>query len=139
MPYQLQFDRNLRILLVIYEGDVVDISEVGKEIIPHFDELRPSAVIVDFTAITSLDVPGERVRHQSQIDVALVRDANTPVALVVPPQEHLYGLARMYELSANPSFPRLHIVATREEAFTSLDIVDAKFDKLVLPGQELTL
>lgn len=75
MTYQLQFDYNLRILLVVYEGKICgwDISEVGKEITPHFDALKPSAVIVDLTAITSFDVASHLVRSQAKRDVALVR------------------------------------------------------------------
>jgi hypothetical protein len=135
MPYQLQFDYKLRILLVVYEGNIRgwDISEVGMEITPHFGALRPAAVIVDLAAITSFDVAGDIVRHQAKSDVALVRDTDTPVALVVPRQPHLYGLARMYELSANPPFPRLDIFYSREEALASLKIADPKFEKLVLP------
>lgn len=135
MTYQLQFDYNLRILLVVYERKICgwDISEVGKEITPHFDALKPSAVIVDLTAITSFDVASDLVRSQAKRDVALVRGTNTPIALVIPRQPHLYGLARMYELSANPSFPRLQIFYSREEALASLKVADPKFEKLVLP------
>ena len=135
MPVQVQFDGSLRILLVVYEGNIRgwDISEVYKEIAHHFDELRPSAVIVDFAAITSFDVPGDIVRFQAKKDVALLGDTNTPVVLVIPRQQHLFGLARMYELSANPPFPELRIVHSREEALTGLNIVSPNFDKLVLP------
>ncbi len=137
MPHQLQFDYTLRILLVVYEGTVSgwDLSEVEKEITPNFDALRPSAVIVDLAAITSFDVAGDIVRSRAKRDVALVWDTNTPVALVVPRQPHLYGLARMYELSADPDFPRLHIFYSREEALASIEVADPKFQKLVLPGR----
>lgn len=135
MPHQLQFDYTLRILLVVYEGSICggDLAEVEKEITPHFAALRPTAVIVDLTAITSFDVAGDIVRSRAKRDVALVQGTNTPVALVVPRQPHLYGLARMYELSANPDFPRLHIFYSREEALASVEVANAKFEKLVLP------
>ena len=134
MPHRFEFDSEARVLLAILEGAMHgwEISVAANEITPHFDDLRLSAVIADFTAVTDFDVAGAMIRLQSKRDVAVVR--NTHYVLVVP-QTHMFGLARMYELSADPPFPHLQIVRTREEAFASLKLSSPKFASLVLPQQ----
>ena len=133
MPHRFEYDSAARVLLL--EGEIRgwDISAAAKDLAPYLDELRLAAIIADFTAVTVFDVAGAMIGLQSKRDAALVRD--TPLALLVP-QTHKFGLARMYELSADPSFSRLQIVRTREEAFASLKLPTLRFESLVFPNPE---
>ena len=131
MPYHLEFDSEHRILLVIFEGEVHgwEISEASNEVRPRFSDLNASAVISDLSAVTNADFTGSMVRHQAKVDVSYLQKV---AFIMVAPRTHLYGLARMYELSANPSFAALRVVHSREEAFAALDVQDPKFDRVTL-------
>lgn len=135
MPYHFEFDTRHRILLVFYEGEVHgwEIADASKELSPRFDNLKLSAVIGDFSAVTVADFEGSIVRWLSKKDVSFV--GKTPFVIVVQ-RVHMFGLARMYELSADPSFPALRIVHNREEAFAALNLQNPKFEKVTLDELE---
>lgn len=131
MAYRLQFDSKQKVLLVIHEGEVHgwEIESLGDGLRRRFGELNPSITISDFSTATTVDVSSEMIRHLAK------KDGSFPKAMrrfIVAPADHLFGLARMYELSAHPPFAALQVVRSREEALAAIGIEALKLEPLVL-------
>jgi hypothetical protein len=131
MPYSLEFDLEHRILLVIHEGEVHgwEIEKLGDELRPHLGELNPSVAISDFSTATTVNVSSQMIRHLATKDTSFPQ---TMRRFIVAPPDHLFGLARMYEMSADPPFAALQVVRSREEALTALGGPNLKLERLVL-------
>ena len=130
MPHRLEFDFEHRILHIIHEGEIHgrDIEELGDQLKPQLGELNPSATISDFSPATSVHMNSQMVRHLAMKDTFAF--PQTMRRLIVAPLDYQFGLARMYEMSADPPFAELSVVRSLEEAFAALGFQNLKFQKL---------
>ena len=131
MAYRLQFDSKQRVLLVIHEGEVRgwEIESLSDELRQRFSELNPSTTISDFSTATTVDVSAEMIRHLAKKDGSFPK---TMRRFIVAPLDYMFGLARMYELSAHPPFAALQIVRRREEALAAIGTESLQLEPLVL-------
>ena len=120
MPHRVEFDVEHKILLVIHEGEVHgrEIEELGDKLRPLLGELNPSAAISDFSEATAVDINSQMVRHLARKDTSSF--PRRIRRFIVAPHDYQFGLARMYELSAEPPFADLHVVRRKEDALATL-------------------
>jgi len=130
MAHRLEFDFQRRILLIIHEGTVngQEIETLGDHVRTQLDVLNPSAAISDFSGATAVDIDGQMVRHLAMKDAASVLRSLRRV--IVAPREYQFGMARMYEICAYPSFADLHVVRSKKEALALLGVQNPGFEKL---------
>jgi hypothetical protein len=129
MPYYFEFDPEHRILLVVLEGDVVEreMLKINGDIKAHVTGLNPSAGISDFSAVTTFAVASHTMRLAALQPSPY--DEQTP-RFIVAPRDHLFGLARMYQLIGSRTRAKLHVVRSREEVFSALGVQNPKFERL---------
>jgi hypothetical protein len=129
MPYYFEFDPEHRILLVVLEGDVVEreMLKINGDIKAHVTDLNPSAGISDFSAVTTFAVASHTMRLAALQPSPY--DEQTP-RFIVAPRDHLFGLARMYQLIGSRTRAKLQVVRSREEVFSALGVQNPKFERL---------
>lgn len=80
--------------------------------------------IVDFSRVTRFEV-SNRAIHDLAASSPLM-PAQFP-RVVVASGDHVYGVARMFEMLSEETRPNLEVVRTMEEAYKLLDIKEPKF------------
>lgn len=125
MPFRFEFDDEHKILLVLGEGEIrdPDVLSINGVIASYVERLHPAAGISDLSAVTKFEVSAESMRTAAQRPPY---PKGTP-RFVVAPQDHLYGMARMYELSETKSGGTLRIVRNRQQALDALGVKDPEF------------
>ena len=131
MAHRLEFDVEHKILLIIHWGAVHgrEIETLGDELKLRLSELNPSAAISDFSEASAVDISSHMVRHLAMKDTTSV--LRTLPRIIVAPDDHKFGLARMYEMCAYPPFVALQVVRSKKEALAELGVRDPQFTKLV--------
>ena len=131
MAYRLQFDSKQKVLLVIHEGEVHawEIETLADELRQRLSELNPSTTISDFSTATTINLTTDMIRHLAERDAAF---PPTMRRFIVAPLDYMFGLARMYELSAHPPFASLQVVRRREDALVAIGTDTLKLEPLVL-------
>jgi hypothetical protein len=129
MPYYFEFDPAHRILLVVLEGDVGDheMLKINDDIKAHVTDLNSSVGISDFSTVTTFRVATYTMRMAALQPSPY--DEQTP-RFIVAPRDHLFGLARMYQLIKSRTRANLQVVRSREEVFSALGVQNTKFEKL---------
>lgn len=127
MPGHFEFDSQHKILLLVAEGHIEDpeIMAAKDSIAAQVKRLKPSAGITDLSAVTDFDVSSEAMRAAAR------QPSPYPEAIptfIVAPLDHLFGLARMYELFGSLNRTNLKVVRSRQEALAALGAPDAKFE-----------
>ena len=120
MPVEVAVDRNNRVVITTYSGEVSDadvarqISEVQRHA-PYQDGYR---VITDFTRATQFNISTDKIRS--------VADTESPLAnakrVMVAPSDVAYGTSRMFQALATQTRPNIVVVRTLEEAYAALGI-----------------
>lgn len=115
MAVQVAIDVGQRLVISTFSGELVDgdlfavYPLVGS--LPGFD---PSfSEILDFTAVNSTSV------STSAIQVTSRRESNfnpSSTHVIIAPDDHLFGLARMSQVFAESARPNVVVVRTLEEA-----------------------
>jgi len=129
MPYHFEFDPAHRILLLVYEGDVQgrEVEAANLEMAGHVARLKPAGGLADLTAIQTFNVTADQMRR-----VALQPSpypADTPRFIIVP-TDHLFGMARMYEIIADRPPEKLTVVRSWKAALDGLGVKEAKFKRI---------
>ncbi len=129
MAHHFEFDSENKILLMVMEGEVDsrEIQESNDRIRKYVEQLKPSAGIGDFTAVTKLTVSSSVVRSAAL--QASPYPEETP-RFIVAPTDYVFGMARMYELVADRPNAALKVVRTREAALAELGVKDARFERV---------
>lgn len=129
MPSHFEFDFEHKILLLVLEGEVgnAEILASNSKTAEQVNRLQPSGIIADVSGVTKADVSSEVIGSTARRP-----GPHTPEAalFIVAPQEHLFGMARMYEMVGSRTRPNLRIVRTREEALAGLGVPNAKFERV---------
>ena len=131
MPFRCEFEREHRILLVLFEGDIRDAEALTIKgvIASYLERLHPAAGIADLSAVKAFEVSTHALR-------ATARQPPYPEDIrrfIVAPQDHLFGMARMYELSEASSRANLQVVRSRAQALAALGVQNPKFEPVSPP------
>jgi hypothetical protein len=131
MPVRFEFDYGHKILLVLFEGDMRDAEAftIKAKVVSYMERLRPLAGIADLSGVKTFDVSGQTMR-------TVARQPPHPEEIprfIVAPQDHVFGMARMYELTETKTEGKMHVVRSREQALETMGVKDAKFEPVELP------
>src|SRR5437867_2667212 len=136
MSHQFQFDPASRLLLCQIEGVVTDASlrEYYRDVGRYVRKIQPSAGIVDFTGVTSFRVSTATIRELADSPPP-VQDPKVP-RFIVAPTDHIFAMARMFELQGDKTRPLLQVVRTLAEAYALLDIRDPQLEPVGLTAAD---
>ena len=130
MPYQFDFDSNHRILRCQFEGRVT--NEEFAQHLPttwqHVARLDPRGGITDLSLITSWEVTLEKLRALARVQ-PLVRLMGRPIVMLAT-SDHIFGLARMFEVESENTRRNLHVVRTWKEAGAILGVQEFHFEPI---------
>lgn len=120
MPVHVSVDRNRKLVVSTYSGDVTD-----ADVVRQVSEIRQQApygpayrVITDFTQVTQFNISSGEIRS--------VADSESPLAqarrVMVAPSDVAYGTSRMFQSLALRTRPNITVVRTLAEAYAALGI-----------------
>jgi hypothetical protein len=131
MPYSLYFDSENKIVLVAFEGRVT--NELLTQF-QHGDARRIVAAIdfrstiLDFSDVDSFEVTAETVRALAWEDPP-DPDSSRPRVMVAP-EDHVFGLCRIYASHGEDTRPNLHVVRSMEHACAILSVAQPRFEPI---------
>jgi hypothetical protein len=130
MPYRFDFDATNRILRGRFDGCVTDevLKEYYRIAAGYVEQVDPRSGITDFSAVTSFEVSAETVRELAR-SVPAMPDPGR-IRVVLAPVDHVFGMARLFQLVGEHTRPNLHIVRTLREAWAVLGVQDPQFGQL---------
>ena len=120
MAHHFEYDSEHHILLVVLEGNLTREEILGyhKEVERTLGAYEFLFAITDTTAVVGGTLPGNLAFELSAYDVFAHRRIPR---FIVAPQNHLYGVARMYELTSNASPTSLQVVRTEKRLSRPLE------------------
>ena len=129
MSFHVEFSQKDKILRVSFRDSIQDddMRDYYRTVASAQSTVGPCSGICDFSNIERLQVTSNMVK-----DLA----ARPPVVLpgfkhvIVAPQDHVYGLVRMYETLTGRN--NTIIVRSLDEAYKTLGLVEPEFGPLVL-------
>lgn len=130
MPYHFEYDSQSKILMAKFEGQVTeelirDCYQAWKSLIAVTD-LRGN--LADLSNVASFEVSPEAIRVIAAL--APVDPIASRPRVVVAPESHIFGFARMFEVFGEATRPNLHAVRTLREAYALLGITSPQFKPL---------
>jgi len=112
---QLTIDVNEKLVVATYSGEINDaeILDLVSQIRFHPDFHSSFSLIVDFSGVTDGTISTLAVQARSR-QGSILSPASKRV--IVAPQAHIFGLARMFEGLVEQGRPNLVVVGTVDEA-----------------------
>jgi hypothetical protein len=115
MGVRLTIDVNQRLVISTFSGELSDAELLGHaSLIRSHPDFDPSfSEILDFSGVTGSNLSASAVRELSRrVSIFNLTSAH----VVIAPQDHIFGLARMAEVFAEKSKPNGVVVRTMDEA-----------------------
>jgi hypothetical protein len=130
MAYQFDFNAKNRVLRGRFTGRVDD-----EELTDYYHvatllskSLRPHAGITDFScAVVSWS--SSTIKKLAKLPPAM-RETSQP-RFIVAPSDHLFGLARMFQMAGEATRPNLHVTRSAEEVWKTLGLQSLEFEPLL--------
>jgi hypothetical protein len=125
-----EFDKDNQVLLVHFHGRLSDeslggLTQAGEK---YWAATKPRAEIIDCSGVVEFAISSDRIRQLAKRQI-VPEAANLPRVIVVP-ETHAYGLARMYQITGEQSRPKTTVVRTMNEALKALNITSPHFEPL---------
>ena len=133
MGARYEFDNDHQVLLVHLDGRL---SEESLGALTHAAEkywaaTKPRAEIVDCSGVTEFAIASDRIRQLAKRQ--LNPDAANRHRVIIVPETHAYGLARMYQIVAEQKRPLVTVVRTMDAALAALNITSPHFEPVDSP------
>jgi len=120
MPVNVSVDRNRKLVITTYSGDVTD-ADVARQV-SHIREQAPYGpaycAITDFTQVTQFNISSSEIRS--------VANSESPLGeaqmVMVAPSDVAFGTSRMFQALASRTRPNITVVRTLAEAYAALGI-----------------
>ena len=130
MPHHFEFDPEHRILLTVMEGviDGAEVRRIDNEMRAQIARTQPAAGISDLTAVTNFNVPSWVMRSAARRQPPPF-PPETP-RIMVAASDLLFGMMRMYELTADRPVGKLMVVRRMDEALALLGVAHPRFERL---------
>jgi hypothetical protein len=127
MTFYFDLDVKNKIIRCRMEGTVTDetLKAHYRAIAQHGAERPTYSGLLDMTGITTFIVSAETVRELAQLPPA-IPNPDIP-RVIVAGSNHMFGLARMFELQGAGTRPNLHVVRTEKEALAILGVTAPDF------------
>jgi hypothetical protein len=128
MPYSLYFDSQNKIVLARFEGRVTD------ELLTQFQRVEARRIvatqdfrstIIDFSDVGLFEVTAGTVRMLAWEEPP-DPDSSRPRVMVAP-EDHVFGLCRIFASHGEDTRPNLHVVRSMEHACAILSVAKPKF------------
>ena len=131
MTYRFDFDSTHRVLRGQLEGCINDegLVEFYKEIGRQCVRVDPQASVADCSAVTSLEVIADTVRTLAKSPAALLGPEKP--RFIVAPTPSVFGLARLFQLEGEATWPNLHVVWSLREVCAVMGVQKLRFERLV--------
>jgi hypothetical protein len=126
MACSLEFDSKHKMLRLTIDGRLTDdmLFEGYKLAAAYAATCPPSCSITDLAKVTSNEVSSNAVMELAKS----LRPDPVPVRrVIVVPQMHSYGVARMFQILSEEVRPDLHIVRAMDEAYRLLGVESPEF------------
>ena len=120
MDLVVGFDEGSRVLRatlngVLNEDTLDDLTVKIRGLLQH---QLPYAIIVDVSGVTDFEISNQAVRSLARMPSNVTADFER---IVIAPQNHIYGITRMFQAYADGNRPNVHVVRSLEEAYTYLN------------------
>ncbi len=130
MEYRYEFDKDHQVLLVYLNGrlseeELGSLSSAGEK---YWAATEPRAEIIDCSGVTEFAISSERIRQLARQQ--LPPDAANRHRVIIVPETHSFGLARMYQMLAEQKRPLVTVVRSMDAALTVLGITSPHFEPL---------
>ena len=111
-----------RLVVLTFDGttDVADLESTGASILSHPDFDPSFSQIIDCNGLTGVDFSADKIRELTRSGKTF---SPTSMRVIVAPQAHVYGLARMAQAFAAKTLPNLVVVRTMAEALEAVSKV----------------
>ncbi len=131
MAYRFEFDRNNDVFRASLRGQIDDheMRKYDTDLRQVLAKLHLRAVIVDGSAITKFDVSSATIQYLAAFG-AEASDQTIPILMVAPP-DHIYGMARMFQILSDRKRPSVAVVRSEVEAYTKLGLTNLQFESLL--------
>jgi len=129
MALRFEFDQANKILLLHLEGQLHDesVAESYRSIRKYWTTTGACMGIVDFSPVTEFGLSGDLLIQLARQEPCMPDGTSCP-RVIVAPETHVYGLARMFQILAENTRPALSIVRTLGEAFEALGVQSPHFE-----------
>ena len=119
MAVQFTIDVTRRLVITIFDGPtpVPEIVGLASRIRAHPDFDPDFSEILDCSRITGSNISTEAIRSLARGEQIFNRSSKH---VVVAPNNHIFGLARMGQAYAEPVMPNIFVVRTLAEALNLL-------------------
>ena len=130
MNYDFAYDHRNRLLRITFRGDLDDknLTEATRKLREVAPRISPKKVLSDFSEVTSLEVSSETVNSLAHLRPIF----GAQVAQVIfAPQDHVFGMARMFQALSAEQRPTMRVVRNLAEAYRILGVAeDPQFEAL---------
>jgi len=130
MSIVMEFDATNNILRVTPTGRLTDalLEDAYAAVSRYVASHPPCRGISDFSQVTEVEISSSVIRRLARISPAFPEGY---MRIVVAPQGHVYGMARMFQLLGEETRPHLHVVRTMAEAHRLLGVEFPDFRPVV--------
>jgi hypothetical protein len=130
MGFYLEFDAGNNAVRLTFEGTVTraDIGGGAYSALQSFVQTRPPCKgIADFSRVTQVEASSLAIRQRAKLGPAM---PGGQMFVLVAPQDHMYGLSRMFSMVAEETRPNLRVARTMDEAYNLLGISSPQFTRV---------
>ncbi len=119
MEFVVGFEAGSKVLRVSMDGIVTEqtLVELTAEVRRLFESQTPDVLLVDLSGVTGFEISNEVVRLIARAPSPLPEEI---VRVIVAPQDHIYGITRMFQCYADGNRPSVYVVKSLEEAYAYL-------------------
>ena len=127
MSYQFDFDSTNRILRGRFEGRITaeELTDYLETVGHYIARTDPRGGVTDLSAVTTIEATFDAIRGLASLKPTVPLLDRTRVVLAA--SDHVYGIARMFEIEAEFTWPDLHVVRTWNEAGAILGVREFHF------------
>jgi len=126
MDFAMDFDAKNNILRLTITGRLTDavLLDVYATAARYVASHPPCRGITDFSGVTEFEVSSSAIRDLAQTAPAFPTGY---MRIVVAPKDHVYGMARMFQIVGADTRSDLHVVRTMDEAYRLLQVTSPEF------------
>jgi anti-anti-sigma regulatory factor len=131
MGSRYEFDKDHQVLLVSLDGRLSEdsLGSLTRAAEKYWAATKPRAEIIDCSGVTEFAISSDRIRQLAKRQQLMPEAADLPRVIVVP-ETHAYGLARMYQIVAEQKRPLVTVVRSMDAALAALGITSPHFEPL---------
>jgi hypothetical protein len=134
MGLYFEFAAGPRVLRAVFEGVLDDaaLRHAYRELKRYVRATEPAAGIWDMSGVTAFEATSETVRNLGRSQPALPDPALA--RFIVAPNDHIFGMARMFQGIGEVTRPELYVVRSLQEVYERLGIAPPGYEPVPPPG-----